>query len=144
MTLGESMKTPIIAAIIVAGVSGCTSGHTNVGGWNWDPRPKVEIAIIKYDASVDSAPILITPGTGVIAYPLPLIRAGLQGRASVKGTVDEMGRLRSVEAEGASFPEFQEAVLASTHLWRFQPAKRGGAPAECTIECEVRFVLEVL
>jgi TonB family protein len=61
-------------------------------------------------------------------YPYELLRAKTTGQASVRFTVDPIGRTHVIKIEEASLPEFGEATAAMISSWRFEPATKGGVP----------------
>jgi protein TonB len=75
-------------------------------------------------------------------YPRGLQHDGVEGYATVRVLIGIDGRVKQIEAVGASNPDF----MASTRdhalkKWRFRPATEDGAPVESWREMTVRFVM---
>lgn len=76
-------------------------------------------------------------------YPAAMRREGLEGRATVRLTIDERGRVIAVELVSATHPAFfEETRRQALTAWRFRPATRDGAPVASTQTMTVRFKLE--
>jgi protein TonB len=77
-----------------------------------------------------------------IPYPAEARRAGLAGKVVLLLTLDAAGRVkdaRVLEEPGAGLGE---AAREGARAFRFEPARRGGAPVETRIRFTYTFVLE--
>ena len=76
-------------------------------------------------------------------YPPALRREGLEGRVTVRVTIDEHGRVIAVEQVSATDPAFFEATRRQAlRAWRFRPATRDGMPVQSEQTLTVQFRLE--
>ena len=75
-------------------------------------------------------------------YPLNLIRAGIEGFATVRVLIGSDGRIRAVEMVNATDPAFFEATRnQALRYWRFTPATSDGIAVESWRTMTVRFKL---
>ena len=73
-------------------------------------------------------------------YPSDLIRADIEGTATVRVLIGADGRVKTVELVNAAHPRFFEATKRQAlNKWRFKPATRGGTPQESWKVMNVRF-----
>jgi len=76
-------------------------------------------------------------------YPLALIRAGIEGFATVRILIGSDGRVKSVEMVNATEPAFFEATRRQAlRFWRFRPATNDGAAVDSWRTMTVRFKLQ--
>lgn len=75
-------------------------------------------------------------------YPPELIRADIEGSATVRILVGTDGKVRSVEMVSATHPGFFEATKRQAlRFWRFRPATRDGVAIESWRTMTVRFTI---
>ena len=75
-------------------------------------------------------------------YPPGMIRAEMEGFATVRVLIGTDGRVKQVEAVKASDTAFLDATRKQAlSKWRFLPATRDGEPVESWREMTVRFQL---
>lgn len=73
-------------------------------------------------------------------YPPELIRADIEGSATVRVLVGSDGRVKAVELVSATQPGFFEATRRQAlRFWKFRPAASDGAPIESWRTMTVRF-----
>ncbi len=76
-------------------------------------------------------------------YPSALVRAGIEGFATVRVLIGGDGRVKTVELVNATDPAFFEATrLQALRYWRFIPATRDGIAGESWRTMTVKFKLE--
>ena len=76
-------------------------------------------------------------------YPLSLIRAGVEGSATVRVLIASDGRVKAVELVNASDPAFFEATRKQAlRFWRFKAATTDGVATESWRTMTVRFKLQ--
>lgn len=76
-------------------------------------------------------------------YPLSLIRAGIEGAATVRVLIGTDGRVKQVEMVSATDPAFFDATRKQAlRYWRFRPATTDGTPTESWRVMTVKFHLE--
>lgn len=76
-------------------------------------------------------------------YPPELIRAEIEGSATVRVLVGSDGRVRTVELVSATQPGFFEATRRQAlRFWKFRPAASDGAPIESWRTMTVRFKIQ--
>lgn len=76
-------------------------------------------------------------------YPPTELRAGRDGKVSVRVLIGADGRVKAVEQVSATSAAFFEATRRQALAkWRFKPASRGGAPEESWKQMSVRFNIE--
>ncbi len=76
-------------------------------------------------------------------YPPELIRADIEGSATVRVLIGTDGRVRAVEMVSAAHPGFFEATKKQAlRYWRFRPATRGGVATESWRTMTVRFTIQ--
>jgi periplasmic protein TonB len=76
-------------------------------------------------------------------YPLSKLDLGQEAVLRLRLTIDERGRVTSVEPVGAADPAFLAA--ARKHLlakWRYKPATEDGRPVRSSTQISLRFELE--
>lgn len=94
------------------------------------PREPVMIA-----ARMTTPPSALQP-----AYPSALLRAGTEGRVTVRVRIGTDGRVSEVQLVSATHDGFFEATRRhALRSWRFAPATRDGAPIESWREQTVVF-----
>lgn len=71
-------------------------------------------------------------------YPRAAFDAKTQGTVIVEILVGEQGEVAHLEIR-ESIPELDDAALASVRQWRFQPARRNGAPHATVALVPIRF-----
>ena len=77
------------------------------------------------------------------SYPSPMVRAGIEGAATVRVLIGSDGRVKSVELVRATDPAFFEATRAQAlRHWRFTPATKDGIAVESSRTMTVKFKLE--
>lgn len=75
-------------------------------------------------------------------YPSGLIRAEIEGKATVRVLIAVDGRVKAVEAVRADHEDFLEATrVQALRKWRFKPATVDGVPVESWKEMTVSFVM---
>jgi protein TonB len=76
-------------------------------------------------------------------YPSALVRAGIEGSATVRILIGSDGRVKTVELVTATDPAFFEATKAQAlRSWRFLPATRDSAAVESWRTMTVKFKLQ--
>ncbi|KRB82678.1 energy transducer TonB [Sphingomonas sp. Root710] len=76
-------------------------------------------------------------------YPPELIRADIEGSATVRVLIGSDGRVKAVEMVSATHPGFFEATRKQAlRFWRFKPGTRDGVPAESWRTMTVRFKIQ--
>jgi len=76
-------------------------------------------------------------------YPLSLVRAGVEGSATVRILIAANGRVKAVELVNASDAAFFEATRKQAlRYWRFKPATTDGVATESWRTMTVRFKLQ--
>lgn len=117
-----------------------------------DPAPINEAGTRTILPTIDPAPVPVlvkaTPDPRFAArfhptYPPALRREGLEGSVTVRVTIDEQGRVITVEQVRATHPAFFEETRAQAlRAWRFRPATRDGVPVRSEQVLTVQFRLE--
>ena len=75
-------------------------------------------------------------------YPRAARRRGHEGLVMLSVNVGVDGKAQAVEVkETSGFDLLDRAALLAVREWRFDPATRGGAPVEMTVDVPVRFEL---
>ncbi len=100
------------------------------------------------DGDVAAVP-LVGPGFAVGSagnplprYPTAARRRGLEGRVVLSVFVGSDGRARSVNVRTASpHPILDEAAVETLRRWRFEPARRAGAPVAAWVDVPITFRL---
>lgn len=79
--------------------------------------------------------------TPPLAYPGPLLLAGIQGRVVVQAVVDTLGRVEegSVVVVEASDPRFNEAAKEFVRKSRFAPGRIAGRAVRVRVQLPVEF-----
>ncbi|MES2498316.1 MAG: energy transducer TonB [Pseudomonadota bacterium] len=76
-------------------------------------------------------------------YPSELVRAELEGTATVRVLVGADGRVRAVEMVSATHPGFFDATKRQAlRYWKFRPATKDGVATESWRTMTVRFTLQ--
>lgn len=76
-------------------------------------------------------------------YPPELIRADLEGTATVRVLIGTDGRVKAVEMVSAAHPGFFEATRKQAlRYWKFRPATRDGVATESWRTMTVRFTIQ--
>ncbi|WP_238147137.1 energy transducer TonB [Rhizorhabdus dicambivorans] len=76
-------------------------------------------------------------------YPPELIRADIEGTATVRVLIGVDGRVKSVELVSAAHPGFFEATRRQAlRYWKFKPATRDGIAVESWRTMTVRFNIQ--
>lgn len=76
-------------------------------------------------------------------YPLALVRAGIEGFATVRVLIGADGRVKAVELVNAADPAFFDATKKQAlRYWRFKPATSDGSPVESWRTMTVRFKIQ--
>lgn len=106
--------------------------------------PEVTITPVKTDkvfvsASIDpNAASRIQPD-----YPLQLVRADIEGSATVRVLIGTDGHVKQVEMVSATDPAFFDATRKQAlRYWRFRPATSDGTPTESWRTMTVKFRLQ--
>lgn len=77
------------------------------------------------------------------SYPSSMVRAGIEGAATVRVLIGSDGGVKSVELVRATDPAFFEATRTQAlRYWRFTPATKDGIAAESWRTMTVKFKLE--
>ena len=75
-------------------------------------------------------------------YPFSARRRGQEGRVVLRVEVDPAGHAADVVvAHSSGFSALDKAAADAVRRWRFQPARRGGAPVAGRIEVPIQFRL---
>jgi protein TonB len=75
-------------------------------------------------------------------YPEAARQKGIEGTVLLKVRVTEQGRVESVQIErSAGHPELDQSATEAVQRWRFQPARRSGAPVAVWVLIPVEFRL---
>lgn len=84
------------------------------------------------------------PGSAAPAYPLTMLRQGVQGSVATQYVVDTNGvaDTASLKILRATHPDFVDAVRAALPYMRFMPAKIGAKPVRQLVEQEFSFKIE--
>jgi protein TonB len=73
-------------------------------------------------------------------YPPEARAAGQQGVVMLRVTVSAAGTVAKLSLyESSGIPTLDQAALTAVPLWRFQPGRRHGVPAEYDVRVPVRF-----
>ena len=72
-------------------------------------------------------------------YPDDLQDEAIHGRAVIRMTVDENGRVETSEVHSATHDAFGVAALEAAKQWEFEPATRSGEAVAVTIDIPFRF-----
>jgi protein TonB len=76
-------------------------------------------------------------------YPLSLIRAEIEGTATVRILIGTDGQVKQVVLVSATNPAFFDATRKQAlRYWRFRPATTDGSPTESWRVMTVKFHLE--
>lgn len=75
-------------------------------------------------------------------YPRLARELGKEGTVLLRLTIDEGGRLVSVEVLRPAGSGFDEEAVRAVRESRFSPARRGGKPVVCRANLPIRFVLK--
>jgi len=76
-------------------------------------------------------------------YPPELIRADIEGSATVRVLIGADGRVKAVELVSAAHPGFFEATRKQAlRYWKFRPATRDGQAVESWRTMTVRFTIQ--
>lgn len=110
------------------------------------PIPPQQIAPIRpAQAEPIFVPATIEPGAMARfqpEYPSTLVRAEIEGSATVRVLIGSDGRVKSVEMVDATDPAFFEATRRQAlRAWLFKPATRDGIAAESWRTMTVKFTL---
>jgi|SRR5436190_16632477 len=84
------------------------------------------------------------PGSAAPAYPIEMLKQGLQGSVMTQYVVDTSGfaDTTSLKIVRTTHPEFSEAVRAALPFMRFSPAKVGSKKVRQLVEQEFSFKIE--
>ncbi|KQX20865.1 MULTISPECIES: energy transducer TonB [unclassified Sphingomonas] len=111
------------------------------------PRPLPPV-LPQIPATPESATLPATIDPSAMArfqpdYPSELVRAELEGTATVRVLIGTDGRVKAVELVSATHPGFFDATKRQAlRYWRFRPATRDGIATESWRTMTVRFTLE--
>jgi TonB family protein len=77
-------------------------------------------------------------------YPESARRRGIEGTVLLKMRITAQGRVEDVQVvRSAGYPELDESAIEAVRRWRFEPARRNGAPvAEDAVLLPVVFQLQ--
>lgn len=76
-------------------------------------------------------------------YPVALVRAGVEGSATVRVLIGADGRVKAVEMVNATDPAFFDATKKhALRYWRFKPATADGVATESWRTMTVRFKIQ--
>ncbi|HKO14661.1 MAG TPA: TonB family protein [Gemmatimonadaceae bacterium] len=103
------------------------------------PSPDSVFSVLEVDSSVVRYPESIAP-----AYPLALLREGVQGSVTTQYVVDTTGEAdtASLRILRSTHPDFSAAVRAALPYMRFFPAKVGDHKVRQLVEQEFSFKIE--
>ena len=99
---------------------------------------------------VRSEPVIVPPVIDPAAmarfqpdYPPELIRADIEGTATVRILIGSDGRVKSIELVSATHPGFFEATRKQAlRFWKFRPGTRDGIATESWRTMTVRFKIQ--
>lgn len=99
---------------------------------------------------VRSEPVIVPPIIDPAAmarfqpdYPPELIRADIEGTATVRILIGSDGRVKSIELVSATHPGFFEATRKQAlRFWKFRPGTRDGIATESWRTMTVRFKIQ--
>lgn len=74
-------------------------------------------------------------------YPTVARQAEIEGRVTMKITVDENGRVIAASVLQSDAEVFNEPALAAVRQWVFEPAEQSGNPVKATIIVPLEFTL---
>lgn len=96
-------------------------------------------SLLEVDSAVTRDPSSIAP-----AYPLILLRGGVQGRVATQYVVDTAGRAdpKSIKILFTTHEEFATSVRAALPYMRFVPARLGGRKVRQLVEQEFTFKIQ--
>jgi TonB family protein len=92
------------------------------------------------DFQYDEAPKPLLASAPV--YPYDLLVRKVKGKASVTFVVDTLGRPHVIRVDGASLPEFGASAAAMIEAWKFEPARKKGAPCLALLRKDQVFELD--
>ena len=123
--------TLVFAATALAFLAGCQSPPAKTSAASQptsEPQPLTgEIFSLKdVDVAPKSRGIQPMP-----EYPINMRRAGMEGEAIVRFTVDTQGHPRNIEIVSCTHREFGAAAVAAVGTWWYHPAKKNGDPVNC-------------
>jgi protein TonB len=77
-------------------------------------------------------------------YPESARRRGIEGTVLLQMRITAQGRVEAVKVvRSAGYPELDESAIEAVRRWRFEPARRNGAPvAEDAVLLPVVFQLQ--
>ncbi len=75
------------------------------------------------------------------AYPVALRKAGIEGQAFVRVTVNESGGIENADLMRATHPEFGAAAVEAVKKWTFTPASKDGHPVKTEVIIPFKFSL---
>lgn len=106
-----------------------------------EPPPATE----PYDAT-DAAilpPRLIAASKAAPHYPEAARLSRIEGRVTLRATIDEDGTVRELRVTGCNRPGlgFEEAAIRAVSQWRYVPARRADRAVPVYLAVEVRFTL---
>jgi outer membrane biosynthesis protein TonB len=107
------------------------------------PKPVVEFQITHVVPRVEQAPVLKTPVSVWVHFPMILRRAGIEeGRVKARLTIEPDGTVSRLTLVAASQHEFAESVFKGGKKCTYTPAKSGGRAIRCEVEADFMFRLE--
>jgi protein TonB len=133
-TVGEvDVELPAVQVANGRGQDGLGTGNTQ-GAGNGGASGK---AGGDFDSLARGGPLNLSP-----TYPPEALAARIEGIVYVQFVVAADGSAKSATIHKSSGYEIlDEAVLKVAKLWRFEAARRGGVPVECTIRVPFVFSL---
>lgn len=112
------------------------------------PLPKADPQPIPIPAPPDPVFVPATVDPSAMArfqpdYPPELIRADIEGTATVRVLIGPDGRVKAVELVNAAHPGFFDATRKQAlRYWKFKPATRDGVAVESWRTMTVRFNIQ--
>jgi TonB family protein len=109
-----------------------------------DPAPKLAGADSVFSQLEVDSIVSRYPGSAAPAYPIDMLKQGVQGSVTTQYVVDTTGfaDTTSLKIMRTTHPEFSEAVRTALPFMRFFPAKVGSKKVRQLVEQEFSFKIE--
>jgi TonB family protein len=91
----------------------------------------------------DTAPVPITPLSGLVKYPPDALAAGIEGSVTLQALIDSTGKIDSVIVLGVSVPIFETPAIAAMNAAKFSPAIENGVKVPALYQQTISFKLPV-
>ncbi|MFA5263383.1 MAG: energy transducer TonB [Opitutaceae bacterium] len=77
-------------------------------------------------------------------YPKELLTEGIAGTVIIRVYIDNAGSVTNAEVVKSTDARFEKSAVETVRTkWRFNPAKKDGAPVACKVSVPIRFAQDI-